>query len=374
MIAKERLSDNQEKSRLLRNADDRLLDGTSMVTGASIHSGSSVGISSQQNRLQVQAEMCRRRPSVESGATSLGERFNYEEASTKAMAGSTYCDDKSVHTVCSAQEAVSYCEEVASTKACAGSVADAKSIGGGDSASMRVCTGSIGPDNASGRHVVHNDRGSPAPLLEEDSCDDNSGDQQNDGPSTSNAPLSGNCKTHRRQRAMSSVSYGRQSIELFEPIDGYELPVDDLPSTSHSSKNHHRRALLMSSDGDEGEFLLLSDDTFRQLHPSMKAINVRSRTVELTEPKKSRSVSMLLDSPSDLRQLLLTSTTDPWTVLRSIKSGRQADTSDKKAANAGSKVASYSSLPEDVITVEPVESDSPRRKGLLPKFLARRKR
>ncbi len=31
----------------------------------------------------------RRRASVESGAT-----MNYEEASTKAMAGSTYCDDK----------------------------------------------------------------------------------------------------------------------------------------------------------------------------------------------------------------------------------------------------------------------------------------
>jgi hypothetical protein len=71
---------------------------------------------------------------------------------------------QSVHTVCSAQEAVSYCEDVASTKACAGSMADAKSIGGGDSASLRVCTGSIGPDNVSGRHFVHTDRGSPGTI------------------------------------------------------------------------------------------------------------------------------------------------------------------------------------------------------------------
>uniref|UniRef100_A0A1I7YW32 Cytochrome c domain-containing protein n=1 Tax=Steinernema glaseri TaxID=37863 RepID=A0A1I7YW32_9BILA len=74
--------------------------------------------------------MCRRRPSVESGITSLGEKCNYEEASTKAMAGSQYCDDKSVHTVYSGGqcEAVSYCEEIASTRALAGSVHDAKSL------------------------------------------------------------------------------------------------------------------------------------------------------------------------------------------------------------------------------------------------------
>ncbi|TKR80229.1 hypothetical protein L596_014335 [Steinernema carpocapsae] len=141
-------NDAQEHYRLLQQDNERHLDGTSVVTshmslssgGGVGPSGSGVGASkgapSNENgsvgtgRLQVQAEMCRRRPSVESGITSLGEKCNYEEASTKAMAGSQYCDDKSVHTVCSGGqcEAVSYCEEIASTRALAGSVHDAKSL------------------------------------------------------------------------------------------------------------------------------------------------------------------------------------------------------------------------------------------------------
>lgn len=36
----------------------------------------------------------RRRQSIESGVTLLGDRNNYEEASLRALAGSTYCDDK----------------------------------------------------------------------------------------------------------------------------------------------------------------------------------------------------------------------------------------------------------------------------------------
>ena len=47
------------------------------------------------------------------------------------MAGSHchyYYDDKSVHTVYSGHEVISYCEEVASTKALAGSVHDSKSL------------------------------------------------------------------------------------------------------------------------------------------------------------------------------------------------------------------------------------------------------
>ncbi|VDM36565.1 unnamed protein product [Toxocara canis] len=124
---------DQEKSRLLNDVERQ--DGTSVVTGLSINSGLSSG-QQPHSRLQVQAELCRRRPSVESGVMSLGEKCNYEEASTKAMAGSQYCDDKSVHTICSGQEAVSYCEEVASTVALAGSVIDAKSLT--DSASGRM--------------------------------------------------------------------------------------------------------------------------------------------------------------------------------------------------------------------------------------------
>jgi len=126
----------EEKTRLLNESTERTGDGTSLVTGYSI--GSGLSSSAQHNqRLQVQAELCRRRPSVESGIASIGDRCNYEEASTKAMSGSQYCyDDKSVHTVCSAAEAASYCEEVASTKALAGSVLDSKSLF--DSASLRT--------------------------------------------------------------------------------------------------------------------------------------------------------------------------------------------------------------------------------------------
>lgn len=125
-----------EKSRLLRQTggpdSDRQLDGTSVITGMSVNSGLSAGLNSKGgSRLQVQAELSKRRHSVESGITSLGEKCNYEEASTKAMAGSQYYnDDKSVHTVGSGgqYEGVSYCEEIASTKALAGSVLDTKSL------------------------------------------------------------------------------------------------------------------------------------------------------------------------------------------------------------------------------------------------------
>ncbi|KAM3727676.1 E3 ubiquitin-protein ligase RNF19A [Dirofilaria immitis] len=124
---------NHEKSPLLNDMERQ--DGTSVITRISVNSGLS---SAQQvpSRLQVQAELCRRRPSVESGINSLGEKCNYEEASTKAMAGSQYNDDKSLQTICSGQEAVSYCEEVASIAALSGSVVDAKSLT--DSASARV--------------------------------------------------------------------------------------------------------------------------------------------------------------------------------------------------------------------------------------------
>ncbi|VDK89197.1 unnamed protein product [Litomosoides sigmodontis] len=124
---------SHEKSPLLNDMERQ--DGTSVITGMSANSGLS-GAQQLPCRLQVQAELCRRRPSIESGINSLGEKCNYEEASTKAMAGSQYNDDKSLQTICSAQEAGSYCEEVASIVALSGSVVDAKSLT--DSASGRV--------------------------------------------------------------------------------------------------------------------------------------------------------------------------------------------------------------------------------------------
>lgn len=76
-----------EKTQLLGN-----IDKTDASTVASLRSGSTT----TQHKMQVHAEVTytKRRPSIESGATSLGERINYEDASVKALAGSTYYDDK----------------------------------------------------------------------------------------------------------------------------------------------------------------------------------------------------------------------------------------------------------------------------------------
>lgn len=56
-------SGNQEKSRLLNEIER--FDDTSLITGVSINSG----LSSQQTHttVRVKAELCRRRPSIESG-------------------------------------------------------------------------------------------------------------------------------------------------------------------------------------------------------------------------------------------------------------------------------------------------------------------
>ncbi|KAE9414968.1 hypothetical protein Angca_004393 [Angiostrongylus cantonensis] len=117
---------SQDRSHLLGEVDKHP-DGSSLVAGLSMQSGISGG-TQHHVRLAVNHDI-RRRPSVESGVNSLGERFNYEEASTRAMAGSHYhCDDKSVHTLYSGHEIVSYSDEVASTKALAGSVLDSKSL------------------------------------------------------------------------------------------------------------------------------------------------------------------------------------------------------------------------------------------------------
>ncbi|ETN78411.1 hypothetical protein NECAME_10357 [Necator americanus] len=106
---------DQDKSQLLSEMDRP--DGSSIVAGLSIQSGISGGIQ-HHVRLTVGHDL-RRRPSVDSGVNSLGERLNYEEASTRAMAGSNYhYDDKvalSVRTFYSGHELVSYSDEAAST-------------------------------------------------------------------------------------------------------------------------------------------------------------------------------------------------------------------------------------------------------------------
>ncbi len=64
-------AERSEKSRLLHSSTERLGDGTSVVTGYSVASGLSTSAMHNQ-RLQVQAELCRRRPSVESGRARNG--------------------------------------------------------------------------------------------------------------------------------------------------------------------------------------------------------------------------------------------------------------------------------------------------------------
>ncbi|CAJ0945138.1 unnamed protein product, partial [Mesorhabditis belari] len=127
-----------EKSQLLSEGE-RGVDGTSLGPALSMQSGLSQ-TTQGQTRLVVKNEIRARRHSVESGENSLGDRINYEEASTKAMQGSQYhYDDKSVHTVYSSgQEALSYSEDVASTKALAGSVHDTKSLSGSMGASRHA--------------------------------------------------------------------------------------------------------------------------------------------------------------------------------------------------------------------------------------------
>ncbi|GMT04909.1 hypothetical protein PENTCL1PPCAC_27083, partial [Pristionchus entomophagus] len=109
-------------------------DTGSLAPATSLHSGFSVWTA--RGKSCGDSETCStgatkrvRRPSNESGGvTSL----NYEEASTKGLAGSQYhYDDKSVHTLGSqAPELLSCCDDVASTKALAGSVHDTKSLSG----------------------------------------------------------------------------------------------------------------------------------------------------------------------------------------------------------------------------------------------------
>ncbi|CAI4225964.1 unnamed protein product [Auanema sp. JU1783] len=124
--------DTTEELRQQTYVVDRLDDNNSIAPGLSLQSAL---LSSNQVRLIVHNNNKRTRsPSMSSsvsGRLSPDARVNYEEASTKALAGSQYhfhYDDKSVNTIYSGHEANSYNDEVASTKALAGSVHDSKSL------------------------------------------------------------------------------------------------------------------------------------------------------------------------------------------------------------------------------------------------------
>ncbi|KAI6192160.1 RBR-type E3 ubiquitin transferase [Aphelenchoides bicaudatus] len=162
-----RVYDNEENDRLLRKhlSEIEKLDRSSMATRISTNSGFSLNaastsaaggssrthgahghatqadvLSSSSAKINLMVDQRKRKMSVESYATVLGEKSNFESASTKAQAGSHYhFDNKSVHTVCSGNsEAPSYCcgenEESSSIKPMSGSI-DGKSMG--DSASLR---------------------------------------------------------------------------------------------------------------------------------------------------------------------------------------------------------------------------------------------
>ncbi|VDM75548.1 unnamed protein product [Strongylus vulgaris] len=86
------LASHQDKSQLLSEMDRP--DGSSLVAELSLQSGISGGI---QHHVRLAVNDIRRRTSVDSGVNSLCERINYEEASTRAMAGSHYhYDDKAL--------------------------------------------------------------------------------------------------------------------------------------------------------------------------------------------------------------------------------------------------------------------------------------
>ncbi|CAD6190495.1 unnamed protein product [Caenorhabditis auriculariae] len=113
----------------LLHEERQAMEVVSLDPTNSMHSGfSSAEARGQGSLLVVTADVNRRRPSLESAVNSIEEKVNYEEASVKAMAGSHYYDDKSIHTLYSGHEAVSYTDEIASTKALAGSVIETKSL------------------------------------------------------------------------------------------------------------------------------------------------------------------------------------------------------------------------------------------------------
>ncbi|KHN72189.1 E3 ubiquitin-protein ligase RNF19B [Toxocara canis] len=241
---------DQEKSRLLNDVERQ--DGTSVVTGLSINSGLSSG-QQPHSRLQVQAELCRRRPSVESGVMSLGEKCNYEEASTKAMAGSQYCDDKSVHTICSGQEAVSYCEEVASTVALAGSVIDAKSLT--DSASGRMVIAQLCCKDRDLSPTSHHalTAGELAKIGDDRACSSGYHHQHQESSGHAHcredATSCGSCK--RRTRATSTASAGSGRTHRVSP---------------HSnSQQFVNLVLATNNEGDSEEVMLMTEDAVMQI-------------------------------------------------------------------------------------------------------------
>lgn len=261
---------NREKSPLLNDTERQ--DGTSVVTGISMNSGLSCA-QQLQHRLHTHAESCRRRPSIESGIVSLAEnRENYEEASTKALAGSQYNDDKSVQTICSGQEAVSYCEELASTVALAGSVIDSKSL----------------TDSVSGKVFVSQTRDrdlSPSSQHAAVYVEFNKGDDR----ISANHPLQvpHDVVAHIRDDPPGTVGYKRRAraTSVASAASGGAVP-HRLAHTAH----HNGKQLLTTpnvSGDDSAELMLMSEEAAMQLsgtnanlkQPSLGSIKTSSQTV-----------------------------------------------------------------------------------------------
>uniref|UniRef100_A0A8R1TPQ8 RBR-type E3 ubiquitin transferase n=1 Tax=Onchocerca volvulus TaxID=6282 RepID=A0A8R1TPQ8_ONCVO len=271
---------SHEKSPLLNEMERQ--DGTSVITGISVNSGLS-GAQQIPNRLQIQAELCRRRPSIESGINSLGEKCNYEEASTKAMAGSQYNDDKSLQTVCSGQEAVSYCEEVASIVALSGSVVDAKSLT--DSASGRIFSTQI---YCHERDLSPSSQHAIAWILgDEHSSESQQHNRQEIIVHTREDTLSwsGACKRHGR--ATSIVSAASGSVSSHRITHTYSGVKYDFIAEN-------------TSGGDSDELVLVADETVPQPSDSNKDLKQSSSdSVKAHQVMRSSHSNDSADSKAD---------------------------------------------------------------------------
>ncbi|GMT31269.1 hypothetical protein PFISCL1PPCAC_22566, partial [Pristionchus fissidentatus] len=186
-------------------AERRGADAGSLAPATSLHSGFSVW-TARGKSCGGDSESCsntakrQRRPSSESGGvTSL----NYEEASTKGLAGSQYhYDDKSVHTLGSqAPELMSCCDDVASTKALAGSVHDTKSLSGSavvhDVCDEPSTSGSYGGAHHHHHHPHHRSVSSTR------QCKSHSLSGCSRGSATAAASAAGGCGDHREGGTLS---------------------------------------------------------------------------------------------------------------------------------------------------------------------------
>lgn len=278
---------DQEKSRLLNDVERQ--DGTSVVTGLSINSGLSSSTTQHQthSRLHVQAELCRRRPSLESG-----EKCNYEEASTKAMAGSQYYDDKSVRTMCSGQEAVSYCEEIASTVALAGSVIDAKSLT--DSASDKMVIAQLCCRDRDKERDKERDL---SPISSHHINDANRIGGGDDRPCSSNHIHNQsqqhpdiNAHAHNREETTScgSTSYKRRTraTSTASGSSSNRIPANRLLSHSNSQQLVNL-VIATNTEGDCDEMMLMSEDAMMQLTSENSKNYPSTSTASNTNPIRS---------------------------------------------------------------------------------------